>query len=166
MCAFTWIQPNLTLSLSLSFLFSFVCPARRISAISIAERVAQEQCLLSSPPQQNNNKSAPGVGSLVGYQVRLESASSRDTQLLFLTPGVLLRKMQSSPMLSEYTHVVIDEVHERDKYTGASTRSRIVFIRDCLSHYLFSRILADSLARFVAAASRLATSSHECYNSS
>lgn len=85
--------------------------ARRISAISIAERVAQEQCLASS--QSSNG----GVGSLVGYQVRLESASSRDTQLLFLTPGVLLRKLQSSPMLSEYTHIIIDEVHERDKYT-------------------------------------------------
>ena len=79
--------------------------ARRISAISIADRVGQEQCLEKS------------IGGLVGYQVRLESASSKDTQLLFLTPGVLLRKLQSSPHLSEYTHIIIDEVHERDKYT-------------------------------------------------
>jgi hypothetical protein len=57
------------------------------------------------------------MGSLVGYQVRLESAVTQDTQLLFLTPGVLLRKLQSSPMLTEYTHIIIDEVHERDKYT-------------------------------------------------
>ena len=64
-----------------------------------------------------SSSSADGIGSLVGYQVRLESASSKDTQLLFLTPGVLLRKLQSSPMLSEYTHIIIDEVHERDKYT-------------------------------------------------
>lgn len=28
-----------------------------------------------------------------------------------------MRKLQSSPMLSEYTHIIIDEVHERDKYT-------------------------------------------------
>lgn len=54
---------------------------------------------------------------MVGYQVRLEAASSKDTQLIFLTPGILLRKLQSSPMLSEYTHIIIDEVHERDKYT-------------------------------------------------
>ena len=102
-----------------SFAYSpcLVClPARRISAISIAERVAQEQCLLS-PSSQQSSSAPPGVGSLVGYQVRLEVANSRDTQLLFLTPGVLLRKMQSSPMLLEYTHIVIDEVHERDKYT-------------------------------------------------
>mmetsp|Transcript_29257 Transcript_29257/g.79144 ORF Transcript_29257/g.79144 Transcript_29257/m.79144 type:complete len:1313 (+) Transcript_29257:175-4113(+) len=92
-----------------------VTQPRRISAISIAERVAQEQCLGS--PTDNNTAGGGGVGSLVGYQVRLETASSKDTQLLFLTPGVLLRKLQSSPMLSEYTHIIIDEVHERDKYT-------------------------------------------------
>jgi hypothetical protein len=98
-----------------NFFTGFLTPsptaiARRISAISIAERVVQEQCLLSG-------QDAPGMGSLVGYQVRLESAITQDTQLLFLTPGVLLRKLQSSPMLTEYTHIIIDEVHERDKYT-------------------------------------------------
>jgi len=82
-----------------------VTQPRRISAISIAERVGQEQCLQKS------------VGGLIGYQVRLEAASSKDTQLLFLTPGVLLRKLQSSPRLAEYTHIIIDEVHERDRYT-------------------------------------------------
>jgi HrpA-like RNA helicase len=94
---------------------------RRISAISIAERVAQEQCLMSSSSsssqKQQGRGEKDGVGSLVGYQVRLESASSKDTQLMFLTPGILLRKLQSSPMLTEYTHIIIDEVHERDKYT-------------------------------------------------
>ncbi|OEU08328.1 P-loop containing nucleoside triphosphate hydrolase protein, partial [Fragilariopsis cylindrus CCMP1102] len=96
---------------------------RRISAISIAERVAQEQCLMasssssSSSQKQQGRGEKDGVGTLVGYQVRLESASSKDTQLMFLTPGILLRKLQSSPMLTEYTHIIIDEVHERDKYT-------------------------------------------------
>jgi HrpA-like RNA helicase len=80
-----------------------VTQPRRISAISIAERVAQEQC--------------QPVGGLIGYQVRLESAACPDTQLLFLTPGVLLRKLHSSPTLAEYTHIIIDEIHERDKYT-------------------------------------------------
>lgn len=87
--------------------------ARRISAISIADRVAQEQCLADG----NNNNNNSGVGSLVGYQVRLEAAASKDTQLMFVTPGILLRKLQSSPTLSEFTHIIIDEVHERDKYT-------------------------------------------------
>jgi HrpA-like RNA helicase len=87
------------------FGFPFLSPfiARRISAISIADRVAQEQNL--------------DAGGLIGYQVRLEGASSKDTQLLFVTPGILLRRLQSSPTLSEFTHIIIDEVHERDKYT-------------------------------------------------
>lgn len=81
-----------------------VTQPRRISAIALAERVAEEQC------QEG------GAGDWIGYQVRLESAKSSHTQLLFLTPGVLLRQMQSSPRLLEYTHIVMDEVHERDKY--------------------------------------------------
>jgi HrpA-like RNA helicase len=81
-----------------------VTQPRRLSAIALAERVAEEQC------QEG------GAGDWIGYQVRLESALSSHTQLLFLTPGVLLRQMQSSPHLIEYTHIVMDEVHERDKY--------------------------------------------------
>jgi HrpA-like RNA helicase len=88
----------------------FLSKARRISAISIAERVAQEQCL-------SKGRNDTGVGSLVGYQVRLEAAASKDTQLLFVTPGILLRRLQSSPLLSEFTHIILDEVHERDRYT-------------------------------------------------
>ena len=81
-----------------------VTQPRRISAISVAERVASEQCL-------------EPIGGIVGYQVRLESAMSSSTQLLFLTPGVLLRKLQSSPKLAEFTYIIIDEIHCRDKYT-------------------------------------------------
>ena len=87
-------------------LFSIHILARRISAISIAERVHQEQCI----PNED-------IGGMIGYQVRLEAAISHNTQLQFVTPGILLRKLQSSPTLHEYTHVILDEVHERDKYT-------------------------------------------------
>jgi HrpA-like RNA helicase len=80
-----------------------VTQPRRISAISIAERVSEEQC--QGDP-----------GGLIGYQVRLESAMSNNTQLLFMTPGILLRKMHSSPQLTEFTHIIIDEIHERDRF--------------------------------------------------
>lgn len=36
---------------------------------------------------------------------------------MFVTPGVLLRKFQSDPGLGEFTHIIIDEIHERDKHT-------------------------------------------------
>jgi len=72
---------------------------RRISAIGLAERVANER----------DEK----VGSVVGYAVRLESKTSKETRLLFCTTGILLRRLLSDPMLETVTHVVLDEVHER-----------------------------------------------------
>jgi HrpA-like RNA helicase len=57
---------------------SIVCTQpRRIAAMSVAERVAEER-----------GEGAPGTpGSTVGYHVRLEAASTRDTRLLFCTTG-------------------------------------------------------------------------------
>ena len=53
---------------------------RRIAAISIAKRVAQER--------------GSAIGQQVGYSIRLESKQSKNTRLLFCTTGVLLRKLQ------------------------------------------------------------------------
>ncbi|KAM8850628.1 ATP-dependent RNA helicase DHX30 [Spinachia spinachia] len=79
-----------------------VTQPRRISAVSVAHRVAQEM--------------GPALRSSVGYQVRLESRPPEHSggSLLFLTVGVLLRKLQSNPSLKGISHVVVDEVHERD----------------------------------------------------
>lgn len=51
--------------------------------------------------------------SQVGYHVRLDACSTSATRLLFCTTGILLRKMQGDPLLSDVSHVVLDEVHER-----------------------------------------------------
>ena len=72
---------------------------RRISAIGLAERVANER----------DEK----VGGVVGYSVRLESKTSKETRLLFCTTGILLRRLLSDPTLESVTHVILDEVHER-----------------------------------------------------
>ncbi|XP_030504480.2 DExH-box ATP-dependent RNA helicase DExH7, chloroplastic isoform X1 [Cannabis sativa] len=76
---------------------------RRIAAISVAERVADERC--ESSPGSND--------SLVGYQVRLDSARNEKTKLLFCTTGILLRKIAGDKNLTGITHVIVDEVHER-----------------------------------------------------
>ncbi|KAF8762551.1 hypothetical protein HU200_009326 [Digitaria exilis] len=76
---------------------------RRIAAISVAERVSDERCEAS--PGSND--------SLVGYQVRHDSARNERTKLLFCTTGILLRKLSGNRDLSDVTHVVVDEVHER-----------------------------------------------------
>nr|XP_057923229.1 ATP-dependent RNA helicase DHX30 [Doryrhamphus excisus] len=82
-----------------------VTQPRRISAVSVAHRVAQEM--------------GPALKHSVGYQVRLESRPPEHNAgaLLFLTVGVLLRKLQSNPALKGISHVVVDEVHERDVNT-------------------------------------------------
>ncbi|XP_029317608.1 LOW QUALITY PROTEIN: putative ATP-dependent RNA helicase DHX57 [Cottoperca gobio] len=72
---------------------------RRISAISVAQRVAQER--------------AESLGNSVGYQIRLESVRTSATRLLYCTTGVLLRRLESEADLKGVTHVIVDEVHER-----------------------------------------------------
>ncbi|XP_069788016.1 putative ATP-dependent RNA helicase DHX57 isoform X2 [Narcine bancroftii] len=72
---------------------------RRISAISVAERVAKER--------------AERLGESAGYQIRLESVKSSSTRLLYCTTGVLLRRLEADPDLRGVSHVIVDEVHER-----------------------------------------------------
>lgn len=40
---------------------------------------------------------------------------TEDTRVLFCTTGVLLEKLIKSKTLSHFTHIILDEVHERDK---------------------------------------------------
>lgn len=48
--------------------------------------------------------------------MRLESRVPEQSAgaMLFLTVGILLKKLQSNPTLKGISHVVVDEVHERD----------------------------------------------------
>jgi ATP-dependent RNA helicase DHX36 len=52
---------------------------RRISAISVAARIASDK--------------GESLGETVGYQIRLEAKRSAQTRLLFCTTGVLLRQL-------------------------------------------------------------------------
>ncbi|XP_023013378.1 putative ATP-dependent RNA helicase DHX57 [Leptinotarsa decemlineata] len=74
---------------------------RRISAIGVAERVADERI--------------DRIGNTVGYQIRLESKISSSTRLTFCTTGILLRRLEGEPTLPNVTHIVVDEVHERSE---------------------------------------------------
>lgn len=81
---------------------------RRISALGLADRVADERC---SP-----------VGDEVGYVIRGDSKQKLGvTKITFMTTGVLLRRLQTSSRgsdnlvaaLADVSHIVVDEVHER-----------------------------------------------------
>ncbi|KAL9451593.1 hypothetical protein AB3S75_013205 [Citrus x aurantiifolia] len=122
---------------------------RRIAAISVAERVADERC-----------EPSPGSdGSLVGYQVRLDSARNERTKLLFCTTGILLRKIAGDKNLTGVTHVIVDEVHERsllgdfllivlkdllEKQSAHDTpKLKVILMSATVDSNLFSRYFGD-----------------------
>ncbi|BCX49363.1 ATP-dependent helicase HrpA [Haloferula helveola] len=72
---------------------------RRIAAASVAERVAEE---LKVP-----------LGGFVGYQVRFEDRTSKETRIKFMTDGILLAETQGDPNLKRYDALILDEAHER-----------------------------------------------------
>jgi HrpA-like RNA helicase len=61
------------------------------------------------------------VGDNVGYTIRLDSKGGPGSSLMFCTNGVLLRMLtgggsgRENP-LSNVTHLVVDEIHERDRF--------------------------------------------------
>ncbi|KAF5830016.1 hypothetical protein DUNSADRAFT_15173 [Dunaliella salina] len=91
-----------------------VTQPRRVSAISLAQRVAYER--------------SERLGDVVGYKVRLEAQASSRTRLLFCTSGVALRRLLVDPELQSVSHVVLDEVHER----AVNTDFLLVALRDLL----------------------------------
>lgn len=76
-----------------------VTQPRRVAARAAARRLAQ----LDGTP----------LGTRVGFTVRGERAVARETQVEFVTAGVLLRRLLSDPGLTGVDAVIIDEVHER-----------------------------------------------------
>lgn len=82
-----------------------VAQPRRLACQSAARRVAEEQNYLIGSPD------CP-----VGYAIRFESfpASAGSRTIDFQTPGVLLRRATDDPLLSDITHLCIDEIHERN----------------------------------------------------
>ncbi len=72
---------------------------RRLAAASVAKRVAEE---LNMP-----------LGGGVGYQVRFEDRTSRDTRIKFMTDGILLAETQGDRDLMQYEALILDEAHER-----------------------------------------------------
>jgi len=83
----------------------FCTEPRRISAISLAQRVSQE---LGEQPNACGTRN-----SLVGYSIRLDSAVSASSRIIYATTGIVLRMLEGKESLADCTHIIIDEVHER-----------------------------------------------------
>ncbi|XP_028060184.1 DExH-box ATP-dependent RNA helicase DExH5, mitochondrial-like [Camellia sinensis] len=94
---------------------SIICTQpRRISAMSVSERVATER--------------GEKLGEMIGYKVRLEGMKGRDTHLLFCTTGILLRRLLVDRNLKGITHVIVDEIHER----GMNEDFLLIVLKDLL----------------------------------
>ena len=79
-----------------------VTQPRKLAASSLAKRVCAER--------------GWKLGGLVGYHVGLDKANkSLDTRLLFVTTGVLKRMIIGKKHLNDWTHIILDEVHEREE---------------------------------------------------
>jgi len=77
-----------------------VTQPRRVAATTLATRVAQEKQVR--------------LGAAVGYSIRFDECYSRDyTKIKFVTEGILIREMLGDPLLSMYSVLMLDEVHER-----------------------------------------------------
>ena len=72
---------------------------RRVAARAIAARIADERGWT--------------LGREVGWQVRFERRFSAGTRLLVVTEGILTARLQTDPLLSDFTTIVLDEFHER-----------------------------------------------------
>jgi len=79
---------------------------RRLATRMLAARVASER--------------GTRLGGEVGYQIRLDNISSRDTRILFVTEGILLRQMLADPSLHGVSTLIFDEFHERHLYGDIS----------------------------------------------
>ena len=60
------------------------------------------------------------VGQSVGYQVKMDSAYTKETKILVVTEAILVRKLQSDQMLKDVAMVIFDEFHERSIHTDLS----------------------------------------------
>src|SRR5690348_4867127 len=90
---------------------------RRLAARTVSQRIADELGVR--------------LGGLVGYAVRFNDRTGRDTRLRLVTDGLLLAEIQRDPLLRRYDTVIVDEAHERSL--------NIDFLLGCLKRILAER---------------------------
>lgn len=110
-----------------------VTQPRRVAAMTVARRVAEEQGV--------------ALGGRVGYAVRFDEKTSAATRLKFLTDGMLLREAMADRDLRKYAVVVLDEAHERTVHTDAlfALVKQLVLRRATTAHPLRVVVMSATL---------------------
>uniref|UniRef100_A0A1B0BKE3 RNA helicase n=1 Tax=Glossina palpalis gambiensis TaxID=67801 RepID=A0A1B0BKE3_9MUSC len=93
-----------------------VTEPRRVAAIAMSTRIAKEMNLSEKK---------------VSYLIRFEGNVTPETEIKFMTDGVLLKEIESDFLLKKYSVIILDEAHERSAYTDIliGLLSRIVPLR-------------------------------------
>ncbi len=116
-----------------------VLQPRRLAARACARRMAFER--------------GGRLGDEVGYQVRFDRCLSRQTRILVVTEGILLRMLQDDPFLESVGVLVFDEFHERSLNSDlalAMTRHVQTTVRPELKLVVMSATLAaEPIARYL-----------------
>ena len=109
---------------------------RRISAMSVSERISRER--------------GEHIGENIGYKIRLESRGGKQSSVVLCTTGILLRVLVSKGFrrsknlvkddISDITHIIMDEIHERDRYSDFM----LAILRDMLPSYPHLRLILMS----------------------
>merc|ERR550532_1704310 len=102
-----------------------VMQPRKLAATTLAERIAAERC--------------QRCGQDVGYIAPFDTKGA-NCRLVFTTLGVFRRRMLTDPDLRGITHVIFDEVHERDKLADFN----MIFVRDLLKRRTDLRLMLMS----------------------
>lgn len=76
-----------------------VTQPRRIAAVSVARRIAEEE--------------HTRLGEEVGYSIRFDDKTSAATNIKLMTDGILLQEARTDEHFSRYGVLIIDEAHER-----------------------------------------------------
>lgn len=115
---------------------------RRLAARNVATRLAEQL--------------QESVGQTVGYQIRSENCSNKDTRLEVITEGILTRKLQQDPLLEGVNLVILDEFHERSLHTdlaltllldiqqGLRDDLKILIMSATLDNQALTELLADA----------------------
>jgi pre-mRNA-splicing factor ATP-dependent RNA helicase DHX38/PRP16 len=132
---------------------------RRVAAMSVAKRVSEEvgcelggavRHVLALCMRAFCRRRAPLLQHRccrvlqVGYAIRFEDVTTKDTLIKYMTDGVLLREFLREPDLDKYSCIIMDEAHERSLQTDVLFGTLRKVRATCTPGAVNTRVVASS----------------------